>query len=268
MRFGLSLVALLAGSSLAHAGAALDDDSKPTRTTDANAAPDNLTTSQDKVEYGADLRIRSVWVPQSLVNLFVERSAGGIQNWGWGFDLIRRRGNLELQLGFEHENLPPPEGVWINKGDTVPANSADYILSPDHAPGGAQLGWYTLEFTFMNHAPINKYVSFRYGGGAGLGIVSGALYRWDTACAPTATNANPAPGCVPGDQVSGGQGHTSSDGNGAPESTPVKYNLPPVFPVVNAIIGFQIKPTPKAVINIEGGIRTFPFFGFSGGYFF
>jgi len=38
--------------------------------------------------------------------------------------------------------------------------------------------------------------------------------------------------------------------------------------VVNAIIGFQIKPTEKAVINIEGGIRTFPFFGFSGGYFF
>lgn len=268
MRFGLSLVALLAGSSLAHAGAALDDDQKPARTTDVNASPDSLTTSQDKVEYGADLRIRSVWVPQSLVNLFVERSAGGIQNWGWGFDLVRRRGNLELQLGFEHENLPPPEGVWINKGDTVPGNSADYILSPDHAPGGSQLGWYTLEFTFMNHAPINKYVAFRYGGGAGLGIVSGALYRWDVQCAATATNSNPSPGCVPGDKISGGQGQTSSDGNGAPESAPVKYNLPPVFPVVNAIIGLQIKPTDKMVINIEGGIRTFPFFGFSGGYFF
>ena len=30
----------------------------------------------------------------------------------------------------------------------------------------------------------------------------------------------------------------------------------------------QIKPTPKAVINIEAGIRTLPFFGFSAGYFF
>jgi hypothetical protein len=268
MRFGLSLVALLAGSSLAHAGAALDDDKKPTRTTDANAAPDNLTTSQDKVEWGADLRVRSVWVPQSLINLFVERSQGGIQNWGWGFDVVRRRGNLELQIGFEHENLPPPEGVWINKGDTVPGNNADYILSPDHAPGGSTLGWYTLEFTFMNHAPINKYVSFRYGGGAGLGIISGDLYRWDVACAGTATNSNPTPGCVPGDKISGGTGTTSSDSNGAPENAPVKYNLPPVFPVVNAIIGFQIKPTDKAVINIEGGIRTFPFIGFSGGYFF
>jgi hypothetical protein len=268
MRFGLTLLTLLAGSTLAHAGAALNDDSKPTRTTDPNAAPDTLTTSADKVEWGADFRVRSVWVPQSIINLFVERSPGGIQNWGWGFDAVRRHGNTELQLGFEHENLPPPEGVWINKGDSVPSNSADYILSPDHAPDGSSLGWYTIEFTFLNHVPINKYVSFRYGGGAGLGIVSGSLYRWDTQCAPTATNSNPTPGCVPGDHVTGGQGVSSSDGNGAPETTPAKYNLPPVFPVVNAIIGVQIKPTDKMVINIEGGLRTMPFFGFSAGYFF
>lgn len=268
MRFRLTMLTVLAGSTLAHAGAALDDDQKPTRTTDPDAAPDTLTTSADKVEYGVDLRLRSVWVPQGIVNLFVERSPGGIQGTGWGFDLVRRRGNVELQLGFEHENLPPPEGVWINKGDTVPGNSADYILSPDHAPDGSSLGWYTLEFTFLNHVPINKYVAFRYGGGAGLGIVSGSLYRWDTQCSAGATNANPAPGCVPGDHVTGGTGISSSDGNGAPETSPVKYSLPPVFPVVNAIIGFQIKPTDKAVINIEGGIRTFPFIGVSGGYFF
>jgi len=269
MRFGLTLLTLLAGSSLATAGAALDGDAKPTRTTDPNAAPDTLTTSADKVDYGIDLRLRSVWVPQSIINLFVEHSAGGIQAWGWGFDLVRRRGNLELQLGFEHENLPPPEGVWINKGDTVPGNNADYILSPDHAPGDSPLGWYTIEFTFMNNVPINKYASFRYGGGAGLGIVSGDLYRWDVACSGGATNANPAPGCVPSDQYPmTGTGHTSSDGNGAPETTPVKYNLPPVFPVVNAIIGVQIKPTDKVVINVEGGLRTMPFFGFQAGYFF
>ena len=269
MRFGLTLLTVLGSATFAHAGAALDDDkAAPTRTTDPTAAPDSTALSTDKIEYGADFRIRSVWVPQSMINLFVERSAGGIQNWGWGFDLVRRHGDNELQLGFEHENLPPPEGVWINKGDTVPGNSADYILSPDHAPGGSTLGWYTIEFTFVHNAPINKYVAFRYGGGAGLGIVSGDLYRWDTQCAATATNANPEPGCVPGDHIPGGTGISASDGNGAPESTPAKYNLPPVFPVVNAIIGVQIKPIPKAVINIEGGIRTMPFFGFSAGYFF
>jgi preprotein translocase subunit SecA len=36
---------------------------------------------------------------------------------------------------------------------------------------------------------------------------------------------------------------------------------------INAILGLQIRPTPKAVINIEGGIRTVPFIGLSVGYF-
>jgi hypothetical protein len=56
--------------------------------------------------------------------------------------------------------------------------------------------------------------------------------------------------------------------NGTGSATgPVAYDFPPVFPVVNAIIGLQIRPTPKAVVNIEGGIRTVPFIGLSVGYF-
>ena len=276
MRFGLTMITVLGSATFAHAGAALDDGDKaaPTRTTDPTAAPDSTALESDKVEWGADFRLRSVWIPQAMVDLFVERSAGGIQNWGWGFDAVRRHGNSELQLGFEHENLPPPEGVWINKGDNVaphngmPGDNADYILSPDHAPDGSSLGWYTLEFTFLNHAEINKYLSFRYGGGAGLGIFTGGVYRWDVACAAGATNASPEPGCVPGDHIPSGTGHTSDDNSGAAEGSPVKYDIPPVFPVVNAIIGLQIKPFDRAVINIEGGIRTIPFIGMSFGYFF
>jgi len=41
-----------------------------------------------------------------------------------------------------------------------------------------------------------------------------------------------------------------------------------VFPVVTAIIGVQIKPVDKMVVNIEAGIRTAPFFGTTIGYFF
>ncbi len=274
MRFvtGLGLLAILVGT--AHAGAALDDNSSgspaptTTRTTDPNAAPDTLQTSADKVEYGADLRLRQVFLPSGLMGLFVARAAGGASNTGFGVDLIRRRGNLELQLGFEFEHIALQEGVYINSGDNVPTDTADFILSPAHA--GSDFGWFTIEFTFMNQAPINKYVAFRYGGGAGLGILTGQVKRIDTQCAGGATNANPEPGCVPvgytGQNGQPGTGTVSPDHPGDPEPNP--YNLPPVFPVVNAIIGLQIRPTPKAVINIEGGIRTLPFIGISAGYFF
>jgi len=250
--FGVMSASLVMGT--AWAGPALDE-AKPEAVTTDPSAP---TTTETPVEYGVGLRIRNVRVPEGMLELFVENAPGGISNVGFGVELTRRRGNVELQLGLEFEHLQPTEGPWINKNEPVPANEADFILAPEHAPNEDQLGWFTIEFSFLNHAPINKYVSVRYGGGAGLGILTGALYRYDVLCAPSATNANPDPGCRP-TQLSGGQGSGAG---------PVKYDLPPVFPVVNAIIGVQIKPVDKMVINLEGGIRTAPFFGTTIGYFF
>jgi hypothetical protein len=265
MRFRLTLLALLAGTSFAHAqSAVLDDDKKPTPTTDPTVAPGSMIVTAAKPEYGIDLRLRSVWVPQGIVDLFVQHSAGGAQNTGIGADFVRRRGNNELLFGFEYEHITPTEGVWVQKNSDT--NTADYILSPDHAPGGASLGWLSLEFTFVNNVPINKYVAFRWGGGAGIGFITGGLYRWDVQC--SGSLSMPTPGCVPGDKIPGGTGSTSDDSSGAQESSPKKYDLPPVFPVVNAIVGFQFKPTPKSVINLEGGIRTLPFLGLSAGYLF
>src|SRR5215467_10639942 len=84
------------GTGTAWAGAALDDDKKatPTRTTDPAAAPDSLATTEDKVDYGVDIRLRSVHVPKALLELFVDRAADGASNTGIGVDFVRRRGNL------------------------------------------------------------------------------------------------------------------------------------------------------------------------------
>jgi hypothetical protein len=256
MRFATSLTLLtllgLAGTASAQA---LDDEGKPVPTTDPAASPTTLETTTP-LEYGADLRLRRVFVPGWLLNLFIDKHPGGFSNTGVGVDLVRRRGNLELQLGFEFEHVQPNEGVWINSGDNVAGgDEADYLLSPDHS--GKEIGWFTIEFTFLNHAPINKYVAVRYGGGAGIGIITGALQKYDVPC-NGATNENPEPGCVP----------TALGGTAGAARGPNDYDLPPVFPVVNAIIGVQIRPVPKAVINIETGIRTLPFLGLSAGYFF
>jgi hypothetical protein len=251
----LSLLALMTGTAFAQA--ALDDAGKPQPTVDPNAAPTVAETGEKPVEYGADLRIRRVYAPKGLLELFVEKSAGGVATTGIGVDLVRRRGNVELQLGFEFEHVQPGAGAWVNKGDNVAAgDEADYILTSKQA--GSTLGWFTVEFTFINHAPINDKVAFRYGGGAGIGFITGNLQKYDVIC-QGATNDTLEPGCRP----------TQLGGNGIDQDgVPEKYDLPPVFPVVNAIVGLQIKPAPKAVINIETGIRTLPFFGISGGYFF
>lgn len=257
MRFATSLTLLALITESAWAQPALDDEGKPQSTLDSTASPTTLETVETKPEYGFDLRLRRIFIPTGLLELFVERSAGGASNTGFGADLVRRRGNLELQLGFEFEHLEVGQGVWINKGDNVSSgDEADYILNAKSA--GTALGWFSVEFTFLNHAPINKYVAVRYGGGAGIGFLTGELQKYDVMCVG-ATNDTPEPGCRP--NTLGGNGVDA-------DNSPAAYDLPPVFPVVNAIIGVQIRPTPKAVINIEGGIRTLPFVGVSGGYFF
>lgn len=94
--------------------------------------PNMVVADDDGVEFGVGLRLRSVWVPKAVLELFVDRSAGGAQNLGYGVDLTRRRGTTELQLGFEYERVNVGEGVWINKGDDVSiGDEADYVLSPE-----------------------------------------------------------------------------------------------------------------------------------------
>ncbi|MGE0546490.1 MAG: hypothetical protein AB7O24_03390 [Kofleriaceae bacterium] len=262
-RAQLAVVSVISvASATAWAGPSLDEDTQGggTSTEDATGAPATAATTPtgNEVEYGVGVRLRYMTIPKGLVELFVEHSAGGTGNVGFGIEGIRRRGSLELQVGIEFEHVTPGEGPWIKKGDDVSmGDEADYILDPENAPSKAKLGWVTLEFTIVSHTKINKNFAIRYGVGGGLGILTGDLYRQDVICSG-ATNADPEPGCVP----------TTRGGSAASQSEPIKYDLPPVFPVLNALVGVQIRPIDKMVINVEGGIRTFPFFGASTAYFF
>lgn len=218
------------------------------------------TIPADVAEYGVGIRLRNVRGPQFALEWFMESTPGGMSNYGIGLELIRRRGNLELQLGFEYERITPDEGVYIERGkDVAGGDEADFIVSPDHN-NGKHLGWATAEFTAIYHTAFNEYLAVRYGGGFGIGVVTGELGRYNVIC-NGATNAQPEPGCVP---VGFGGTATPSEGGDAV----AKYDLPPVFPVANLVVGLQVRPTPKLTVNIEGGIRTFPFFGLSSAYFF
>src|SRR6185369_201483 len=65
------------------------DCSKPGDPRCASASPGAL--AGDEVEYGVGVRLRSVWVPKSVLEVFVTRAAGGAHNYGVGVDLTRRR---------------------------------------------------------------------------------------------------------------------------------------------------------------------------------
>ena len=105
-----------------------------------------------------------------------------------------------------------------------------------------------VQVTVVPAPAIVPQLAVRYGGGAGLGILMGSVRRTDQIC-----GTNSFDSCV--DDPAG-------------ENMDSPYDLPPVMLVVNAILGVQVRPTNEIFINIEGGLRTVPFFGTTAGYYF
>jgi hypothetical protein len=267
MRLSRGALAAIAGLSIAFGAAQAraqegdpeeegpsPEESKPTEkgTGVEEGGFDNYAKAEEKKkkkivpEYGVGLRLRGVFEPAFMMNLFVEeQTSGGMFHPGFGLELNRRKGDFELVLGFEYENVSPDDGYWLEKGDdgTSPGQTPDFVDFDG-------LSWFTTDLTFMFHSAMSEKVAFRYGAGFGLGIVFGDALQTDTNCSGTDFEND----C------------TLDMGGGAQVNDPA--DIPPVFPVVNLILGAQFRPSRAVSINVETGLRTLFFFGVSGTYYF
>ncbi len=231
---------LMGTAAAASAQAALDDEEEVPATTESTPSEEGAQWG-DKAHVGVGLRLRNVRVPQGLIEIFVERANGGSSEFGIGLEVSRRKGNFEVQFGLEYEKIYIEPGIWIDKGDTIPEDEPDFVEFRD-------FGWVTAEVSFLNHTPIAKQFALRYGGGAGIAIMRGDVVRTDYRCSSADTD--------------------SCSESPAAENIDEPYEIPPVMLIVNAIIGVQIRPIESVFINIEGGLRTVPFFGTTLGYYF
>jgi hypothetical protein len=209
---------------------------------DDNGVPVEPKEDANAAEFGVGIRLRGVKISQTMLGLFLDRVTPTNFETGIGVDLVRRKGDFELQIGLEYEKISAEKGIWIEKDKPIPANEADFTEFDG-------FGWVTLEANFINHYAFTKSVALRYGGGAGIGILFGDITHIDRAC----TNSDPASCTI--------------DTNGGNR---LKYDLKsPVYPVITGLLGVQVRPSDKITVNIEGGFRlVLPFLGVSSTYFF
>ena len=213
---------------------------------------DDYATAEDKqkadvrAEYGIGVRFRTVYVPKFMLELFVEEASSGVFEPGFGLELSRRKGNFELVLGFEYESLSPENGFWLDKDadPNVPEETPDLLEFDDFS-------WITADLAFLFNAALNDQLTFRYGAGLGIGVVLGEVLQTDSTC--VAGTDDIREDCM-------------ENPNGAQVDEPA--DLPPVFPVVNLIVGLQWRPIEKLSVNLETGFRTVGFFGLSSNYYF
>jgi opacity protein-like surface antigen len=221
------------------------DDSGEVAEPDAPMA-EEVPVDPNAVRHGVGLRLRYVFVPKGLIQLFMEEAAGGMGNPGFGLDYIRRKGNFEFSVGFEYDKLSGTEGYYVESGGSaLKAGTTDFVEFDS-------LSWFTVDASFVYHHPLSKLVSLRYGGGIGLGYVSGEVIKTDSICTGPSAQSDCAPVPTP---IPGGDFNSKQD----------FFRFPPVF---NLVGGVQLTPAPNVAINFELGMRTVFYSGISGQYFF
>ncbi len=199
-------------------------------------------TDVAKVRHGIGLRLRYIFVPKAMIELFMEEAPSGVSQTGFGLDYVRRKGNFEFSVGFEYDKLAPEDGFYVERGGNPrEAGTTDKIVFDG-------LSWYTIDASIVYHHPITELISLRYGGGLGFGIVTGDIISSDSICF--------------GDDLQNGDCQVTGPEVDKKEDF---FRFPPVFNVQG---GVQVTPADNFAINVELGLRTVFYTGISGQYFF
>ncbi len=223
-------------------GVVLDDDEPEVK--DPMEGADSSLIEAPKADWGVGIRLRNVFIPEGLIEFFVEDAPGGISHFGFGLEGVRRKGDLEMSFGIEYESLNGDDGLWLDKGDSIPNDEVDKVQFEN-------FGWITFDATFVWHTRLHKMFALRYGAGIGLGVIRGDVLRTDYICPGTELSEPP---CI--------------QKPGAEHIRDPEDKIPPVFPVLNALIGVQFRPVDKVSINAEVGLRTVVYYGLTGTFFF
>lgn len=186
-----------------------------------------------KTRWGFGAKVRRAWVTPYIQQLFMEDTPGTATLDGAGFDFNRRKGGTEVVFGFGYDRLFAKEGYYVEKGGMATApGDVDYVTF-------RKPRWWTVELTVINHVRIHKFAELRFGGGIGLGIVRGAVRKTDAVC----TTDNLKSDCMIDPMA---------------VEVDQKADIPPVLPVVNALIGFQIRPFDFLHLHVDAGLHTVP----------
>jgi hypothetical protein len=207
--------------------------------------------------WGVGLRARYVSVPGWLLGFFTQNHMP-LGTWGhWGIEGFRRIGHLQITAGLSYQNMSPPDGNWLGKGNP-PETDTRFLQF-------RSLSLYSADVAFTGGGMLSSWFGLHAGAGLGLAIVRGNIYvNQSDGC--TAANVGDLSQCHP-------PGVTCANGVCTPVSalsTKPSSDKLPVVPIVNVLVGmdFRLPDLKGWEAKIEGGFFDAFFFGFGVGYTF
>ncbi len=202
---------------------------------------------EDDSRWGFGPRVRYLFLPQSVLELFLDH-ATSLSSFSIGGELSYRLDTLDIVVSLDYSNGDAEDGLYLEKGDN--ANTVEG--APDFTEFDG-FGLLSVDITFLWHLALHDRVALRGGLGLGAGLVLGEIYQTDTVCV----------GIDDPSQLDDPNACTKTPG-----TRKVDEDVPGVIPVVNLLLGLRFKVTPDLTVNVEGGFRNAFFFGVGGGYFF
>lgn len=216
------------------------------------AAPDDLgeelpPARPADLAYGVAAQLRWVSVPSWLLNAFTKKNIP-LSSWGTGISGFRRKGNFDIALSFNYQNMSPPDGNWLGSSNKA-ATDTNFVHFQDFA-------LYAVDVSFIWHAFFTDWFGLHYGAGLGLGILSGHIVRTiiQTPNGCTEANAGDTTMCKPGP-------------TDVPFTSP---DVPAAVPIFSVQVGvdFRLPKVRGWEARIEGGFYDAFFLGGGVGYTF
>ncbi|WP_438026805.1 hypothetical protein [Sorangium sp. So ce233] len=231
-------------------------------------ADDNAPLEKDGKAYKfIGVRFRNVIVPKFMVNLFADGGAS-VNVFTFGPEFTTRKNGLELDLALSYADYSMDPFLFKGKNDN---QFAWEMVSSD-----MKLVYFTSDLLF--EIPLDEEkgrFSLLVGGGVGLGVVFGNLYR--AQAYPNGAASNPGPDDVSswsrcaGPGGPGGPYCDASNNHYGDYDEPSWVNggaKPSVFPWVSfPQVSFRYKPIKQLQTRLDAGMSiTGFFFGMSAGY--
>jgi opacity protein-like surface antigen len=194
----------------------------------------------EKLHWGVGVRGGARAVPSVGLDLVydIHPSLKDTLGTSFGLEFIRRKGEVDLRLGFSFEDYTGTDGdgdQFLQKGDA--AKDIEFVKN--------SLQILSVDINVLGSTEITDWWHLLYGAGIGVGVVRGDLLRTDT-FAPDATDQNTRRPCT---------------APGVPdinclEIDVVEDSVPPVIPVLNMLLGMRFDFSKNVSLRLEGGLRT------------
>jgi hypothetical protein len=265
---GLLLAMLLCWSSAASAQVAPAAPEESPSSEPAAAVGVAPPRNPNDPVYGAGARLRWISVPSWLLGLFTKANHA-LSSYGFAAEGYRRKGDYDIMFSLSYQRMGPPDGNWLGRGHEASIDT-DFIQFRN-------FGLVGFDAAFIRRIDLSEYVTYRYGAGLGIAIVTGQMLRtsagncrdnnlYDTTqCKPvicrgqTCTEAELAMSSRTGTNDTVQSPHRFVDGD-----------VPGAVPILNVVTGFDFHfPQVKGLeLRLEGGFYDAFFLGMAAGYLF